>query len=136
MKVGYATGVFDLFHIGHLNVLKKAKEHCDFLIVGVCTDELVQTLKSKQTVVPYSERAEIVSAIKFVDKVVPEVTTDKVEAWKTLKFDVTFKGDDWKGTEKWNKLEQEFAKHGVSVVYFPYTQHTSSTLLASALRKL
>lgn len=136
MKIGYATGVFDLFHIGHLNLLRKAKFECDYLIVGVTTDELAFKLKKRHPVIPFQERAEIVNNIKFVDKVVPETSTDKIEAWKELKFNVTFKGDDWKGTEKWNNLENEFSKLGVEVVYFEYTKHTSSTKLSNVLSKL
>lgn len=135
-KIGYATGVFDLFHVGHLNLLRQAKENCDYLIVGVSTDELVEKLKPRPTIIPFKERLEIVANIKCVDKAVAETTTDKFEAWNELKFDVTFKGDDWKGSDKWNKLEEEFKKVGVEVVFFPYTAHTSSTILRSVLEKL
>lgn len=134
-RIGYATGVFDLFHIGHLNLLKRAKLECDYLIVGVSTDELVMELKGHKPVVPFDERFQIVQNIKCVDEVVPETTTDKIAAWNNLKFDVTFKGDDWKGSNKWNILEKEFSKRNVNVVYFPYTTHTSSTKLRSALEK-
>ena len=132
-KIGYATGVFDLFHVGHLNVLRRAKEECDFLIVGVTTDELVMKLKNRTPVIPFDERLDIVANIKCVDQAVPETTVDKMAAWETLKFDVTFKGDDWKGSEKWNKLEAEFKEVGVEVIFFPYTAHTSSTKLRAAL---
>lgn len=132
-KIGYATGVFDLFHVGHLNVLRRAKEECDILIVGVTTDELVMKLKNRTPVIPFDERLDIVANIKCVDQAVPETTVDKMAAWEVLKFDVTFKGDDWKGSEKWNKLEADFKEVGVEVIFFPYTAHTSSTKLRTAL---
>lgn len=131
-NVGYTTGVFDMFHIGHLNILKNAKSQCEKLIVGVTTDELAQ-YKHKTPIIPYNERAEIVSAIKYVDKVVPQETMDKMEAYERLKFDVIFVGDDWKGTDKWNKIESDLKAIGVDVVYFPYTQGTSSTILREKL---
>ena len=105
MKIGYTTGVFDLFHIGHLNLLKHAKENCDFLIVGVTVDELV-AYKHKKAVIPFEERKAIVEAIKYVDKVVPQVTMDKMVAYNEYNFDVMFVGDDWKGSDKWNELEK------------------------------
>lgn len=134
-KVGYTTGVYDLFHIGHLNLLRRAKEQCDYLIVGVTTDDLV-SYKHKQAVIPFKERLEIVSAIEYVDKAVPQVSMDKMAAWEEHKFDVMFVGDDWKGTDKWNTLEKEFKNVGVDIVYFPYTKSTSSTLLNEVLLKL
>lgn len=134
-KTGYTTGVFDLFHIGHLNILKKSKEHCEQLIVGVSTDELVN-YKNKQPVIPFDERFKIVESIKFVDKVVPQNNMDKSEALEKYKFDVVFVGDDWKGTEKWNRIEEDFNKKGVDVFYFPYTKSTSSTLLTSVLKDM
>lgn len=134
--IGYTTGVYDLFHIGHLNVLRRAKENCDFLIVGVTTDELSASKKGKQPIIPFEERAEIVGALKFVDMVVPQHTYDKEEAWQKHKFHKMFVGDDWKGTEKWNQIEKDFAKFGVEIVYFPYTKHTSSTFMRSVLEKI
>ena len=128
-KVGYTTGVFDLFHIGHLNILKRAKEMCDYLIVGVSTDELVENYKNKTPIIPYEERIEIVSAIKYVDEVVPQIDRDKFGAWKRLKFNVMFVGDDWKGSKLFNEVENKFKMVGVDVVYFPYTKGTSSTVL-------
>lgn len=128
-KLGYTTGVFDLFHIGHLNILKKAKEYCEELVVGVSTDELVLSYKNKVPVIPYEERVEIVSSIKYVDKVVPQENRDKFEAWENIKFDVMFVGDDWKGSELFTEVEQKFSKVGVGIVYFPYTKGTSSTIL-------
>lgn len=135
MRIGYTTGVYDLFHIGHLNLLRRAKEQCDYLIVGVTVDELV-AYKHKKAVIPYEERAAIVEAICYVDKVVPQMSMDKVQAWHEHHFDVMFVGDDWKGTEKWNSYERDFQKLGVEIVYFPYTKGTSSTLLNEALLKL
>lgn len=135
MIIGYTTGVFDLFHIGHLNLLRKAKAQCDHLIVGVSTDDLVM-YKHKHAVIPFEERMEIVKAIKYVDEVVPQVNMDKMEAWKKLHFNVMFVGDDWKGTAKWNAYEKQFAEVGVKIVYFPYTKGTSSTLINDVLLKL
>lgn len=133
--IGYTTGVFDLFHIGHLNILKKAKENCDYLIVGVTVDELV-AYKGTNSIIPFEERYKIVEAIKFVDKVVPQSSMDKMEAWQRLKFNKMFVGSDWKGTEKWNKLEDDFAKVDVQIEYFPYTKGTSSTHLKNVLNKI
>ncbi|MER6978684.1 adenylyltransferase/cytidyltransferase family protein [Streptomyces carpinensis] len=135
-RLGYAPGVFDLFHVGHLNILRRAREHCDRLIAGVCTDDLVAQLKGRPPVVPLSERLEIVRSVRHVDGTFVATVNDKIEAWKQVGFDVIFKGDDWLGSEVWTNLETEFAKLGVDVVYFPYTAHTSSTLLRDALRIL
>jgi|SRR5690554_510279 len=134
--IGYTTGVYDLFHIGHLNVLRRAKEQCDFLIVGVTTDELSESKKGKKPVIPYEERSEIVEALRFVDMVVPQENYNKEEAWEKHKFHKMFVGDDWKGSEKWNQIEKDFAKLGVEIVYFPYTTHTSSTFMRSVLEKI
>ncbi len=135
MVIGYTTGVYDLFHIGHLNLLRKAKEQCDYLIVGVSTDELVG-YKNKRAVIPFEERKEIVAAIKYVDQVVTQDNMNKMEAWEKYHFNVMFVGDDWKGTDKWNKIEAELANVGVKVVYFPYTKGTSSTLINETLVNL
>ncbi len=135
MITGYATGVFDLFHIGHLNLLRRAKEHCDHLIVGVSTDALV-SYKNKRAVIPFEERKAIVEAIRYVDEVVAQENMDKMEAWRRLHFDVMFVGDDWKGTEKWNEYERQFGEVGVKIIYFPYTKGTSSTLINETLLKL
>ncbi len=132
--VGYTTGVFDMFHIGHLNLLRRAKERCDILIVGVCTDDLVRKLKNRNPIIPFEERAEIVRNIKFVDEVVPQAKIDEIGDCHRLKFDIIFKGDDWKGTEKWNHLEKEFKEMGVDVQFFPYTNHISSTELRKRIR--
>lgn len=134
-KIGYTTGVYDLFHIGHLNLLRRAKEQCEHLIVGVSVDELV-SYKNKKAVIPFEERLQIVNAVKYVDEAIPQVDMDKIGAWERLHFDVMFVGDDWKGTEKWNRLEEEFRARQVDIVYFPYTKSTSSTLLNQVLLKL
>lgn len=131
-KIGYTTGVYDMFHIGHLNLIKRAKEQCDFLIVGVTTDELA-LYKNKAPIIPYEERSQIVAALRYVDKVVPQETMDKMQAYNKYKFDVVFVGDDWKNTDKWNKIEEDFKKVNVDVVYFPYTKGTSSTILREKL---
>ncbi len=136
MIIGYTTGVFDLFHIGHLNILKRAKEKCDFLIVGVSTDELVMQYKNKTPVISFEERVQIVEAIKYVDKVVPQTHRDKFAAWEEYKFDRMFVGDDWKGSPLFTELEEKFKPFGVEIVYFPYTEGTSSTLLKKALATL
>ena len=133
--IGYTTGVFDLFHVGHLNILKRAKEQCDYLVVGVTVDELV-AYKGKKAFIPFEERAAIVEAIKYVDKVIPQTSMDKMEAWENLHFHKMFVGDDWKGTDTWNHWEEEFAKVGVEIVYFPYTAQTSSSELREALKSL
>lgn len=134
-KIGYTTGVFDMFHIGHLNILKKAKEQCEYLIVGVSTDELVQKSKNKTPIIPFEERAQIIEAIKYVDKVVPQINKDKMAAYEKYKFDVMFVGDDWKGSEIFSKCEKELNKMGSTVVYFPYTVGTSSTILRERIMK-
>lgn len=133
-KIGYTTGVFDMFHIGHLNILRRAKEQCEYLIVGVSTDELVQEYKHKTPIIPYAERVEIVNAIRYVDKVVPQVSLDKEKAWKELQFNAIFHGDDWKGTSLYNEIEKTFCDLGVDIVFLPHTEGTSSTLLANRLR--
>lgn len=131
--MGYTTGVFDLFHIGHLNVLKRAKEQCDYLIVGVSTDEVVQGYKHKTPIIPFEERIAIVDAIKFVDEVVPQTSMDKFAAWEKLKFDAIFHGDDWKGSKMYSEIERKFKSVGVEMVFFPYTKGTSSTILREVL---
>jgi glycerol-3-phosphate cytidylyltransferase len=135
MIIGYTTGVFDLFHIGHLNLLKNAKGMCDKLIVGVTTDELV-SYKNKKAVIPFEERIEIVRSIKYVDAAIAQENMNKFEAWKKLKFDIMFVGDDWFNTPKWQEFEKQFNEVGVRIVYFPYTKGTSSTLLNETLKKL
>ncbi|ARC56832.1 Glycerol-3-phosphate cytidylyltransferase [Frondihabitans sp. 762G35] len=135
-RVGYAAGAYDLFHIGHLNLLRHAKSQCDELIAGVVSDEMLQLTKSMSPMVPLAERLEIVSHIDFVDRAYAETVPDKLDVWRELRFDVFFKGDDWRGTEKGLRLEREFAAVGVEVVYFPYTMSTSSTVLRRAVSRL
>ena len=134
--VGYAPGAYDLFHVGHLNLLRRARASCDYLIAGVVSDELCQQVKGSQPVIPLDERLEIVDALDVVDAVHVELVPDKMMAWRELRFHRIFKGDDWRGTPKGDLLERRFALVGVEVVYFPYTQQTSSTLLRLALREL
>jgi glycerol-3-phosphate cytidylyltransferase len=133
MIIGYTTGVFDLFHIGHLNILRNAKGLCDRLIVGVTTDELLMEYKKKKAVIPFFERCEILRNIGYVDAVVSQTSMDKIEAWQRLRFDIMFVGDDWYNTENWKKYEKRFTEVGVRIVYFPYTQGVSSTLINKIL---
>ncbi len=135
MIIGYTSGVYDLFHIGHLNLLKNAKNLCDKLIVGVSSDELV-AYKNKKAVINHQERMEIVRSIKHVDAVVPQNDMDKFKMWERLKFDIMFVGDDWFNSPKWKELDKQFKKVGVKIIYFPYTQNTSSTLINDTLKKL
>ena len=133
--IGYTAGVYDLFHVGHLNLLKNAKGMCDKLIVGVTVDELVQ-YKGKNAMIPYEDRAEIVRSIKYVDAVVPQSDMDKLAMCKKLGASYLFVGDDWYGSEKWNKYEEEFAKEGIKIIYFPYTKGISSTKITEALKQV
>lgn len=128
-RIGYTQGVFDMFHIGHLNLLNHAKEKCDFLIVGVNRDELVRQYKHKLPVVGEAARREIVSNIKAVDKCFLVDTLDKVSLWKQIKYDYIFIGDDWKGNERWARTGKDLAEYGVKLIYLPYTKDVSSTLL-------
>ena len=132
MLIGYTTGVFDLFHIGHLIMLRNAKSLCDKLIVGVTTDELV-SYKNKKAVIPFEERIEIVRSIKFVDVAIPQENMNKLEAFKKLKFDIMFVGDDQYGTDKWNTIEADLKSFGVKIIYFPYHKGTSSTQVKQTL---
>ena len=132
MTIGYTTGVYDLFHIGHLNLLKNAKGLCDKLIVGVTVDELVK-YKYKRAIIPFEDRLEIVRSIKYVDAAIPQETIDKFAAWEKLKFDILFVGDDWYQSESWQAMEEKFRGVGVKVVYFPYTKGVSSTVISHAL---
>lgn len=134
MILGYTTGVFDLFHVGHLNILKNAKSMCDRLIVGVTTDDMMMSYKKKNTVIPFEERCEIVSAIEFVDLVLPQSNMNKIEAWEKLKFNKMFVGDDWYKNKKWEDYEKQLKEHNVEIIYFPYTKKTSSTLINEILK--
>lgn len=134
--IGYTTGVYDMFHIGHLNVIRNAKEQCDYLIVGVSTDALVQSDKGKKPVIPYAERAAIIAALKYVDQVVPQFDKNKVGAWERYHFDKMFVGSDWQGTLQWNQFEEQFAPLGVEIVYLPHTDGVSSTKLTSVIKDI
>lgn len=135
MTIGYTAGVYDLFHIGHLNLLKNAKGMCDKLIVGVTVDELV-TYKGKRPLIPFEDRLEIVRAIKYVDAVVPQYDMDKVVMCRKLGASFLFVGDDWYGTAKWKDYEDELKKCGTSVIYFPYTKGISSTIITNTLTQV
>lgn len=132
-RIGYAAGAFDLFHVGHLNILRHAKQQCDILIAGVVSDEMLRRVKGVEPFIPTQERAAIVQSVRFVDHVHIETVPDKLDVWRDVGFTHFFKGDDWRGTEKGRRLEREFARVGVEVVYFPYTAHTSSSQLRRAL---
>lgn len=132
MIIGYTAGVYDMFHIGHLNLLKNAKGMCDKLVVGVTTDELV-AYKGKQATIPYEDRVEIVKSIKYVDATVPQADMDKLTMCKKLGASYLFVGDDWYGTDKWNDYEREFEREGIKIIYFPYTKGISSTLLSEVV---
>lgn len=136
MIIGYTTGVFDMFHIGHLNILKKAKEQCDYLIVGVSTDELVMHDKHHEPVIPFAERCEIVRAIRFVDEVVPQIDKNKLGAYFRLgrRFHKMFVGSDWKGTPQWNQFEKDFQPYGVEIKYLPHTDGISSSMLREKIK--
>ena len=133
--IGYTDGVYDLFHVGHLNLIKEAKKQCDYLIVGVHSDSIVFEYKHKHTVISDEDRVQIISAIKYVDQAVLNHTRDKIELWKKYHFDIVFIGDDWKGTERWNKIEEELNKIGVKVVYIPYTKRISTTMIKDGIKK-
>lgn len=132
MVIGYTTGVFDLFHIGHLNLLKNAKGMCDKLIVGVTVDELV-AYKGKQSMIPFEDRIELVRSCRYVDAAVPQYDMDKLSACKKLGAEFLFVGDDWYGTDKWKEYEKHFETEGIKIVYFPYTKGISSTKIDEAL---
>lgn len=131
--IGYTQGTFDMFHVGHLNLLKNARKQCDYLVVGVNSDELVKMYKNKDVIVPLDERIEIVKAIRYVDEVIRTDTLDKVDAWNRVKYQKLFIGDDWKGNDRWKKTEEEIAAFGAIVEYLPYTKETCSTVLREKL---
>lgn len=134
-RVGYTTGVYDMFHVGHLNILRRAKEQCEHLIVGVSTDENVQTYKHKTPIIPYDQRAEIVQAIRYVDEVVPQENMDKFAAWEKLHFDVIFHGDDWKGSNMYDEIERKLNAVGCDMVFLPHTDGVSSTELVELIKR-
>ena len=131
--VGYCSGVFDMFHVGHLNLLRRARNQCRHLVVGVASDEYVETIKGRAPVVPCDERIDIISALGIVDEVVIDRAEDKLAIWQQRPFDVIFKGNDWQGTPKGYRLERAMNEVGAEVVYFPYTRHTSSSMLRAFL---
>lgn len=131
--VGYSSGVFDMFHVGHLNLLRRARNYCHHLVVGVASDEYVENIKGRLPVVPCDERIDIISALGIVDEVVIDRSEDKLAIWQQRPFDVIFKGDDWQGTPKGYRLERAMNEVGAEVVYFPYTRHTSSSMLRTYL---
>lgn len=135
MIIGYTTDVFDMFHIGHLNILQRAKAQCDYLIVGVSTDELVEHDKHKKPIIPFADRFAIVEAIKYVDKVVPQPDKNKFAAWERYHFNKMFVGSDWKGTEAWNKFEEQLRPVGVEIIYLDHTDGISSTILRDKLNR-
>ncbi len=128
-KIGFTDGVYDMFHVGHLNMIREAKKRCDYLIVGVHSDEIVEGYKNRKTIINEQDRCEIVGAIKEVDRAVINTTRDKLKLWELYHFDTIFIGDDWKGTERWNNFEKVLAEIGVTVDYIPYTQGVSTTQL-------
>lgn len=134
MTIGYTTGVYDMFHIGHLNILRRAKEQCDFLIVGVSTDELVEKEKHKSPIIPFADRMAIVEAIRYVDKVVPQIDKNKFAAWEKLHFNTMFVGSDWQGSPQWQAFEEQFEPYGVNIVYLPHTDGISSSILRKNLK--
>jgi glycerol-3-phosphate cytidylyltransferase len=133
IRIGYAPGAYDLFHVGHLNILRHAKANCDYLVAGVVSDEMCALTKGRLPIIPLSERVEIVSQVRYVDEAYIERTREKLDSWRDLRFTHIFKGDDWRGSPKGEKLEADFRRLGVEVVYFPYTVHTSSTMLRRVL---
>ena len=132
-KIGYTSGVYDMFHIGHLNIIKRAKEQCEYLIVGVTTDELCQSRKHKLPIICEQDRMAIVESIKYVDLVIPQTDMDKVSVVEKYNVDAVFVGSDWKGTKAWDKYEKEFKKRKCSVVYLDHTDGISSTILRERL---
>lgn len=135
MKIGYTTGVFDMFHIGHLNIIKNAKSVCDYLIVGVTSDQEVLRIKKKMPIIPYEDRSKIVESIKYVDRVVKEDNVDKLLAWEKYNYDILIKGNDWERTETFKKLKPQLAKRNVEVVFFEYTKDVSSTSLRKLIKE-
>jgi glycerol-3-phosphate cytidylyltransferase len=135
MVIGYTSGVFDLFHIGHVNLLRHAKSMCDRLVVGVGVDELI-AYKGKKLVIPFDERIEVVRSCSYVDLAIPQDSMNKIDAWNRYKFDLMFVGDDWYQTEKWSEFVDAFLIKGVRIIYFPYTNSTSSSLINSTLNSL
>lgn len=134
--IGYTTGVYDMFHIGHLNIIRRAREQCDYLIVGVSTDELVHYEKQKTPVIPYEERAAIIAALKYVDMVVPQTDKNKLGAWEKYHFNKMFVGSDWQGTTQWERYEEQLRPLGVDIVYLPHTDGISSSKLTAVIKHI
>lgn len=134
-KIGYTTGTFDLFHVGHLNLLEKAKENCEILIVGVSTDELVKNYKGELPVIPFEDRIRIVGALKCVDKVIAQKTLNKLDVLPDIQYDVLFHGDDWKNTKMYNEIEEKLREQKVSCIYFPYTKSISTKSIKERIQK-
>lgn len=132
-RIGYTTGVFDMFHIGHLNIIRRAKEQCDYLIVGVSTDENVQRYKHKTPVISFEQRKAIVEAIRYVDQVVPQDNMDKFAAWEKYHFDAIFHGDDWKGSDMYNEIQKKLSEVGCVIVFLPHTDGISSSEIVKKL---
>lgn len=134
-KIGYTTGTFDMFHVGHLNTLKKSKELCDYLIVGVSSDELVKKYKNKLPIIPLKDRMAIVEAIKYVDKVVIQDNLDKYDAYLKYNYDVLFHGDDWKESDLYKGIEKKLSEVGVDVIYFPCIPLVSTSYILNKIRE-
>lgn len=133
-KVGYIVGAFDLFHIGHVNILKRARSMCDYLIVGLATDGWMKEYKNKTPIISFGQRKEILLSCKFIDSVVPQEDFDDFKAWEKLKFNIMFVGDDWKNTKRFEELENKFHSVGVKIIYFPYTKEISTTMIKERIR--
>ena len=134
-KAGYTTGTFDLFHVGHLNILEKAKESCEYLIVGVSTDELVKEYKGESPIISFEDRIRIIRALKCVDKAIPQRTMNKLDVLEDIQYDVLFHGDDWKNTEIYNEIEEKLAEKNISCVYFPYTKSISTQSIKEKVKQ-
>ena len=134
-KVGYIVGAFDLFHVGHVNILRNAKSMCDYLIVGLSTDEWVKNYKNQTVIIPFGQRKEMLMSCKFVDSVVSQEDFDDFKMWEKLNFDIIFVGDDWKESERFKELEKKFKAVNVKIVYFPYTKDVSTTTIKEKIKK-
>ena len=133
-KIGYTSGVFDMFHVGHLNIIKKARKNCDYLIVAVSSDELSKKLKNKKPLISFQNRIKIIKSLIYVDKAVKEKKDDKISAWRKYKYNIIFKGSDWKNSKKWKKLNKFFLNNNVKVKFLPYTKNISTTLLKKKIK--
>lgn len=133
IKIGYTTGVFDMFHVGHLNILKQAKAQCDYLVVGVSTDELVLEYKNRRPIIPFEDRKTIIEAIRYVDEVIPQTTLNKIDAWEVVKFDVMFHGSDWKNSLLYDKIAKDMLERKVELIFIDYTKKVSSSILRTKI---